>query len=285
MRTVVCETGNPPLRGDYPNVDGIWEVDSIGLIELLAGLNQGRDCNGLTLARKTSFHIGARCNPGASDLDAEIARCRAKLRAGAQFLVTRPLYELDSFRRLAGALAGEDVPVLLAIAPLRSFEEAEYLAHEVPDVIVPEATLLAMDRAGAQAARTGLELATELLRQACGLARGVVLGVAGASARAGRLWSATTDRFTSLWPHPVIGGPRSSRLAWSAPWPGGGGAGGCEPDPRRPAGRGPPARGWAPAACTASSACCGPTPSTAGWPAGSSPPRGCTAAWWPLRRR
>jgi homocysteine S-methyltransferase len=182
MRTVVCETGNPPLRGDYPNVDGIWEVDSIGLIELLAGLNQGRDCNGLTLARKTSFHIGARCNPGASDLDAEIARCRAKLRAGAQFLVTRPLYELDSFRRLAGALAGEDVPVLLAIAPLRSFEEAEYLAHEVPDVIVPEATLLAMDRAGAQAARTGLELATELLRQACGLARGVVLGVAGGDA-------------------------------------------------------------------------------------------------------
>jgi len=179
MRTVVCETGNPPLRGDYPNVDGIWEVDSVGLIELLAGLNQGRDCNGLTLAQKTSFHIGARCNPGADDVDAEIARSRAKLHAGAQFLVTRPLYELDTFRRMADALADENAPILLTIAPLSSFEEAEYLAHEVPDVIIPEATLLAMERAGAQAARTGLELATDLLRQARHLARGVVLGGAG----------------------------------------------------------------------------------------------------------
>ena len=94
MRTVVCATGNPPLRGDYPNVDGIWEVDSVGLVELLAGLNQGRDSDGLTLATKTSFHIGARFNPGAPDVTAEVARTRAKLRAGAQFLITRPVYEL-----------------------------------------------------------------------------------------------------------------------------------------------------------------------------------------------
>lgn len=67
-RTVVCETGNPPLRGEYPNADGIWEVDSVGLIGLMAELNTGRDCNGLSMATKTSFKIGARCNPGAEDL-------------------------------------------------------------------------------------------------------------------------------------------------------------------------------------------------------------------------
>jgi len=178
MRTVVCQTGNPPLRGDYPNVDGIWEVDSIGLIELLAGLNQGRDCNGLTLAKKTSFHIGARFNPGAADVDAEIARTRAKVRAGAQFLVTRPVHELDTFRRMSDALSEENVPVLLTISPLHSFEEAEYQAHEVPDVVIPEATLLAMEHAGARAARKGMELAAELLRQARPLAQGVVLGIA-----------------------------------------------------------------------------------------------------------
>jgi methionine synthase / methylenetetrahydrofolate reductase(NADPH) len=177
MRTVVCETGNPPLRGDYPNVDGIWEVDSIGLIELLAGLNQGRDCNGLTLAKKTSFHIGARFNPGAEDVQAEIARTRAKIRAGAQFLITRPVHELDTFRRMSQALADENAPLLLAISPLHSFEQAEYLANEVPDVTVPEATLLAMERAGADGARAGVELAVELLRQARQLAHGVVLGV------------------------------------------------------------------------------------------------------------
>jgi homocysteine S-methyltransferase len=179
MRTVVCQTGNPPLRGDYPNVDGIWEVDSIGLIELLAGLNQGRDCNGLTLAKKTSFQIGARFNPGAADVDAEIARTRAKIRAGAQFLVTRPVHDLGTFRRMSEALADEQVPVLLAVSPLRGFEEAEYLANEVPDVVIPEATLRAMERAGAGGARAGLELAGELLRQARPLAQGVVLGISG----------------------------------------------------------------------------------------------------------
>ncbi len=98
MRTVVCATGNPPLRGDYPNVDGIWEVDSVGLAGLLNGLNQGRDSDGLPLATRTSFHIGARFNPGAPDVTAEVARTRAKLRAGAQFLITRPVYELAAFR-------------------------------------------------------------------------------------------------------------------------------------------------------------------------------------------
>jgi methionine synthase / methylenetetrahydrofolate reductase (NADH) len=179
MRTVVCATGNPPLRGDYPNVDGIWEVDSVGLVELLAGLNQGRDSDGLTLATKTSFHIGAWFNPGAPDVAAEVARTRAKLRAGAQFLITRPVYELDTFRRMAAELAADQVPVLLALAPLRSFDEAEFLAHEVPGVTIPEATLRALERAGDGAANVGLDLAAELAGQARSLAQGVVLACDG----------------------------------------------------------------------------------------------------------
>jgi methionine synthase / methylenetetrahydrofolate reductase (NADH) len=174
LRDVVCVTGNPPLRGDYPNVDGIWEVDSVGLAGLLHGLNQGRDSNGLTLATTTSFHIGARFNPGAANAAAEVARTRAKLRAGAQFLITRPVYELDTFRRMADDLAA-GVPVLLALAPLRSFDEAEFLAHEVPGVTIPEATLRALERAGRGAAAVGLELAAGLAAQAAALAQGVVL--------------------------------------------------------------------------------------------------------------
>jgi len=179
MRTVVCATGNPPLRGDYPNVDGIWEVDSVGLVELLAGLNQGRDSDGLTLATKTSFHIGAWFNPGAPDVAAEVARTKAKLRAGAQFLITRPVYELDTFRRMAAELAADQVPVLLALAPLRGFDEAEFLAHEVPGVTIPEATLRALERAGDGAAGVGLDLAAELAGQARSLAQGVVLACDG----------------------------------------------------------------------------------------------------------
>ncbi len=179
MRTVVCATGNPPLRGDYPNVDGIWEVDSVGLVELLAGLNQGRDSDGLTLATKTSFHIGARFNPGAPDVAAEVARTRAKLRAGAQFLITRPVYELDTFRRMTAELADGQVPVLLALAPLRSYAEAEFLAHEVPGVTIPEATVRALEHAGDGAAAVGLDLAAGLASQARSLAQGVVLACDG----------------------------------------------------------------------------------------------------------
>ena len=105
VRGVICTTGSPPVLGDYPAVDGIWEVDSLGLIALLAGLNAGRDSNGLALTTQTSFCVGARVNPGARDQEAEIARARAKVSAGAHFLVSRPVYELDSLLRMVTALA------------------------------------------------------------------------------------------------------------------------------------------------------------------------------------
>jgi methionine synthase / methylenetetrahydrofolate reductase (NADH) len=171
IRSVICETGSPPVLGDYPAVDGIWEVDSLGLVALLAGLNSGRDLDGLPLTTKTSFCIGSRVNPGAPDPGAELERVRAEVAAGAHFLVTRPLYELDSLRRMTFP-----VPVLACITPLRSFEEADYLAHEVPEANVPAAALRAMESAGPAAARAaGLRLAADLLAEARPLVHGVVL--------------------------------------------------------------------------------------------------------------
>ena len=176
IRSVICETGNPPVLGDYPAVDGIWEVDSLSLVALLAGLNAGRDLDGLPLTTTTSFCIGTRVNPGAQDPAAEIERARGEVAAGAHFLVTRPLYGLAGLRHMIAALAGTKVPVLLSVAPLRSFEEADYLAHEVPEVTMPAATLRAMERAGPAAARaTGLGLAADLLREARPLVEGVLL--------------------------------------------------------------------------------------------------------------
>jgi homocysteine S-methyltransferase len=177
IRGVICTTGSPPVLGDYPAVDGVWEVDSLGLIALLAGLNAGRDSNGLATAAQTSFCVGARVNPGARNPDAEIARARAKISAGAHFLVSRPVYELGSLSRMVTALEG--VPLLLSVTPLRSFEEAEYLANEVPGVTIPPHALRAMQRAGRGAARaTGIELAAGLLRDARNLVSGVILTAA-----------------------------------------------------------------------------------------------------------
>jgi homocysteine S-methyltransferase len=170
------------VLGDYPAVDGIWEVDSLGLIALLAGLNAGRDSNGLATASTTSFCIGARVDPGARDPAAEIARARAKVHAGAHFLVSRPVYELSSLRRMAAALAAEDtgkIPLLLSVTPLRSFEEADYLANEVPGVNIPPEVLRIMERAGRAAARAaGIDLAAALVREARDLVRGVIVTTA-----------------------------------------------------------------------------------------------------------
>jgi homocysteine S-methyltransferase len=179
IRNVVCETGNPPLLGDYPNVDGIWDVDSVGLVELVADLNQGTDCNGLPLATKTSFHAGARFNPSAAVLEAEIARTASKIQAGARFMISRPVYELSMLRIMMAALSEYDIPVLLSIVPLRSFEEADYLSHEVPDISIPQQTLTAMERAGPRAAQTGIELAADLFVEARPLVQGVVLTFPG----------------------------------------------------------------------------------------------------------
>ena len=179
VRSVICTTGSPPVLGDYPAVDGIWEVDSLGLIALLAGLNAGRDSNGLALTTQTSFCVGARVNPGARDPEAEIARARAKVGAGAHFLVSRPVYELDSLLRMVTALAAPDIPLLLSVTPLRSFEEADYLANEVPGVCIPPDTLRALERAGRGAARAvGIELAADLLLAARKLVSGVIVTAA-----------------------------------------------------------------------------------------------------------
>jgi homocysteine S-methyltransferase len=183
IESVVCRTGNPPLQGDYPNTDGIWDVDSLGLIRLVRALNEGRDSNGVPLHSPTSVTIGARVNPAADDLDAELAKARAKIDAGAHFLITWPVYDLEVVARLLDGIGQRAVPVLLTVRPLRDFHEAEYLRHEVPDVHVPEAFLDRLRGAGDRQAEVGLELACELVREGRRLGQGLILMGRDPSAR------------------------------------------------------------------------------------------------------
>ncbi|MDQ7907518.1 bifunctional homocysteine S-methyltransferase/methylenetetrahydrofolate reductase [Phytohabitans sp. ZYX-F-186] len=173
---IICETGTPTLAGDYPNADGRWDVDSVGLAELLAGLNAGADHNGLRLASRTRFEIGAWINPGARNFAAELRRTRAKLDAGVHFLVTRPIFEHIALSRMLEVVAGR-VPVLVSLRALTSFKEAEYLRHEVPDVVLPDSALGALARAGAAQRRVGVELAVDLAQRVAGLVGGLLVGV------------------------------------------------------------------------------------------------------------
>jgi homocysteine S-methyltransferase len=178
VRHVICRTGTPPLLGDYPNTGGFWDVDSVELIQLLRGLNEGHDRHGISLAQPTAFVIGARINPSAEDAEREIADSRRKIEAGADFLITPPVYDVGALERLMDAAkVPPELPVLLGVMPLRDFNHAEYLEHEVPGVSLPEQMLERMWKAGNDAPAIGREIARELIDAArkSGRLRGVVI--------------------------------------------------------------------------------------------------------------
>jgi methionine synthase I (cobalamin-dependent)/5,10-methylenetetrahydrofolate reductase len=177
LRSVVCQTGNPPLRGDYPNTAGIWDVDSIDLIRVLRSVSGRTDRPGQPM-----FFLGARVNPGASDRGVELERARRKIEAGADFLVTQPVYDLEGLQWLRRQLGGGAPPMLATVMPLRDLGHAQYLRHEVPDTGLPEQLVDRVAHAGDGASEVGLEIACELLSEARDLAEGFHLSSAVGSA-------------------------------------------------------------------------------------------------------
>ena len=182
LRTVICRTGGPIPYGDYPNGAGIWDVDSVGLIELLRSLNESDRPGGPPAATGSSpplsFQIGASVNPNAGDLKAELRYARRKIDAGAHFLVTNPVFELEGLRSVVAELDRPGVPILMGVMPLRDFEHAEYLHQEVPDSDLPAAVLERMRRAGPDGVRVGRDIATDLVAEAAGLVQGLILSPA-----------------------------------------------------------------------------------------------------------
>jgi homocysteine S-methyltransferase len=176
VRNVLAVTGDPPHVGDYPGSSGVYEVDSIGLTEILARLNEGEDHAGKAIDAPTSFYIGVAVNPSAEDLETELARFRRKVAAGARFGMTQALFDLDYLDRFLDALGGESpIPLLVGVWPLRSFQLAFRIHNEVPGIIVPEGVQRRLADAGADAARVGAELARELVEESRSRAAGVYI--------------------------------------------------------------------------------------------------------------
>jgi methionine synthase I (cobalamin-dependent)/5,10-methylenetetrahydrofolate reductase len=174
VRNVLAVTGDPPEVGDYPGSQGVYEVDAIGLTQLITRLNRGEDFNGRPIDAPTSFFVGVAVNPTADDLEEEAERFRRKLDAGARYAMTQIVFDLDVLDRFAEVLGGSwPVPVLAGIFPLTSHRLALRLHNEVPGIIVPQALQDALADAGPGAAEIGLAHARELVVEARGRCSGV----------------------------------------------------------------------------------------------------------------
>ena len=170
VRNILALTGDPPRIGDYPTGTGIWDVDSVGLIGILSRLNRGEDQAGKPIGSPAGFTIACALDPTAEDLDQEMDRLTAKMGAGADLIMTQPIYGFEQWDRFMQAAAvrwpsGLPRPVLLGILPLHTHRHAEFLHNEVPGITIPDEVRAAMAAAGERGAEVGLEMAHSLLEQ------------------------------------------------------------------------------------------------------------------------
>jgi methionine synthase / methylenetetrahydrofolate reductase (NADH) len=176
IRNVLAVTGDPPEAGDYPGAQGVYEVDSIGLSQVITRMNAGEDYNGREIDAPTSFFLGVAVNPAADDLDYELERFERKLEAGAKFAMTQVLFDLSYLEAFLERLGGScPIPLLVGIFYVRSYQLALRLHNEVPGIVVPEHVQKRLLDAGPAAGDTGLAIARELLEASGDLAAGVYL--------------------------------------------------------------------------------------------------------------
>lgn len=173
LRNVLALTGDPPSLGNVARATPVYDVDSIGLIQVLAALNRGEDVAGNPIGRGTEFTIGCALSPNAEDLAREVERFRRKVAAGVHFAMTQPLYELAPLEHILNELGGGPVPILLGVMPLHSFRHAEYLHNEVPGISIPERIREELARAGDEGLKVGLEQAARLVTEARSLVAGI----------------------------------------------------------------------------------------------------------------
>ena len=189
VRNVLLITGDPPNVGDYPDATAVFDVDSIGLTNVVSRLNRGLDIGGQAIGPPTSFHIGVAANPGALNLDEEFRRFEYKVEAGAEFAVTQPVFDAEELLTFLRRIADVRIPIVAGIMPLDSLRHAEYMANEVPGVRVPSAVMDRMRRADAagKAAAEGLAIAGELVEAIRPCVQGIQI-----SAASGAIESALT---------------------------------------------------------------------------------------------
>jgi homocysteine S-methyltransferase len=173
IRNLICITGDPPKLGNYPDATAVFDVDAIGLVNLVHNLNFGMDLGGNPIGSGTRFMIGIGANPGIVNIDEEVRRFEYKVEAGAEFAVTQPVFDVALLEQFLRRIDHYRIPVLAGIWPLTSVRNAEFMKNELR-VSVPESIIERMARApNADAARAeGILIAREMLQQVRGLVQG-----------------------------------------------------------------------------------------------------------------
>jgi homocysteine S-methyltransferase len=183
LRNLLGITGDVRKLGDIPDATAVFDVDSVGLTNVLTRLNHGLDIGGQPIGTPTAFHVGVMVNPAADDFDAELRRFEYKVEAGAEFAVTRPIFDVGAMERFVKRIESIRIPVIVGLWPFESLSNAEFMANEVPGVTVPPYLLERMRATTDEsAAAEGVKIAQELGRAMRPLAQGLHV-----SAPSGRL--------------------------------------------------------------------------------------------------
>ena len=176
IRNLILITGDPPRLGNYPDATAVFDVDAIGLTNIVANLNRGLDLGSNPIGSQTGFLIGVGANPGAVHLEEELRRLNWKIEAGAEYIVTQPVFDLDQLEALVRHAEPFKIPIVAGIWPLTSYRNAEFMINELR-VPVPDAFVERMRKAeSAEAARAeGVAIAREMLARARPMVQGAQL--------------------------------------------------------------------------------------------------------------
>jgi len=165
LRNILAITGDPPKLGDYPNVTAVFDVDAIGLVKIIADLNKGLDIVGNFIGEQTSFLIGVGANPTADNIEREISRLEEKIAAGAEYIMTQPVYEIKQFLDFYEKIKHLKKPIIIGISPLTSYKSAHFQHNEIPGMQIPEDLLerLRISKDKKEAREIGVSVAVKLL--------------------------------------------------------------------------------------------------------------------------
>jgi homocysteine S-methyltransferase len=176
-RHVLALTGDPSKFGDHPGASSVYDVNSLGLIDLIRQLNEGRNSAGREVGSGADFVIGVAFNPNSKNFDAQVKKLERKMERGAHFVMTQPVYEKAMVRKMKEALGPLGIPVLVGVMPVVSSRNAEFLHHEVPGISIPDAVrekIRSLPEGPAQA-EYGRAVAAELAREVAEHFRGIYL--------------------------------------------------------------------------------------------------------------